>query len=331
MNGIDTIVVMVTYDKQLFTDFNLGLLRAGGGCITSCVSNFALAEMKLSKNKANILIIDVDHGIYNSATLKDLMSKYFLMIILTGSNNELAKHLVRDGINVYMPKPNMHLRSFFVGDIIRKIDGFTNSVKSISPKVMQQAVNENTKIVVIASSTGGTEALEKILKRLGADIPPILIVQHMPSGFTKFFADRLNNVCKMNISEAKNNDLVKMGCVYIAPADYHMTLVKSNQVLMVKTFVSSKINGVMPAADVLFDSVAPIMKANALGIILTGMGADGAKGLYKMHLNGATTIGQNKETCVVYGMPKVARDLGALDMELPIDDIAPAIMKYAGR
>ena len=192
---------------------------------------------------------------------------------------------------------------------------------------MLRTVGINQKIVVVAASTGGTEAIESILKKLPADIPPILIVQHMPSGFTNFFANRLNNMYPMEIREAEDGDYLQKGLVLIAPAGKHMSLVTNGIKLMVKCFIGQKIHGVMPAADVLFESVASLMRRNAIGVILTGMGADGARGLMLMHNNGAKTIGQDKKTCVVYGMPKVAFDLGALDVQVPLDRIAETIMK----
>ncbi|MCL2664738.1 MAG: CheB methylesterase domain-containing protein [Defluviitaleaceae bacterium] len=192
-------------------------------------------------------------------------------------------------------------------------------------KDLNRMVTEFNKIIAMASSTGGTEALEKIFRALPVDVPPVVVVQHMPSGFTKLFADRLNANHALEIKEAADGDYLMKGRVLLAPADYHMKLVRQCGKLGVRCFTGTKVHGVMPAADVLFESVADISRKNAVGVVLTGMGADGARGLMMMHSQGAKTIGQDKASCVVYGMPKVAKDIGAVDFELPLDQIANKI------
>ncbi len=182
------------------------------------------------------------------------------------------------------------------------------------------------KTVAIASSTGGTDALEIILKEMPADSPPILIVQHIISGFTKRLAERLDSICKMQVREAKTGDIVKDGLALIAPSDFHMKVEKRNNLIYTNCFESNKIHGVIPAADVLFLSMAECCGKNAIAVVLTGMGVDGAEGTFRMHNNGAKTICQDKETSVVYGMPRAAKSLGAIDYELPINEIAKKIL-----
>ena len=191
---------------------------------------------------------------------------------------------------------------------------------------LARPLRTNNKVVGIASSTGGTDALEKILSRLNSDCPPILIVQHMPSGFTKLFADRLNGTYPMEIREAQTGDAVRPGLVLIAPANFHMTVVYRAGKLVTICQAGTRLHGVMPAADLLFDSMAEVLRAQCVGVVLTGMGTDGAKGLLRMRLAGAQTIAQDKETSVVYGMPKAAKDLGAVDFELPIQQIGEKII-----
>jgi two-component system chemotaxis response regulator CheB len=180
-------------------------------------------------------------------------------------------------------------------------------------------------VLAIAASTGGTEALERILAKLPQDIAPPLIVQHMPTGFTKLFANRLDSLCPMEVREAKDGDVATPGLALLAPADNHMELVRRGGKLYVKCFAGEKIHGVMPAADILFASVANVMKSYAIGVILTGMGADGARGLLRMRQMGAATIGQDKSSCVVYGMPKIAAEMGAVQFALPLGMIAEKI------
>jgi two-component system chemotaxis response regulator CheB len=185
--------------------------------------------------------------------------------------------------------------------------------------------NKRSPVIAMAASTGGTEALEKVLRGLPPAIAPTLIVQHMPTGFTKLFADRLDTICPMEVREAKDGDVLKPGLALVAPADLHMELVKYGANLCVRCFAGKKLHGVMPSADILFDSVERVMKDRAIGVILTGMGADGASGLLKMRRAGAATIGQDKLSSIVYGMPKAAAEMGAVEHELPLDRIADKI------
>ena len=178
-------------------------------------------------------------------------------------------------------------------------------------------------IVAIGASTGGTEAIFSVVKDFGVDIPGVIIVQHMPPGFTKMYAQRLDNQCRVQVKEAQTGDKVLPGHVLIAPGgDQHMRLVKVNGVYQVEIKQGPRVNGHCPSVDVLFDSVAKAAGPSALGIILTGMGGDGAKGLLAMRKAGARTIGQDESTCVVYGMPKVAYDIGAVEFQDKLQDIA---------
>ena len=177
-------------------------------------------------------------------------------------------------------------------------------------------------VLAIGASTGGTEATANVLKEFDTDVPGIVIVQHMPKGFTAMYADRLNRQSKLSVKEAKSGDIVRPGTALLAPGgDAHMKLVKVNGVYQVLIKQAPKVNGHCPSVDVLFDSVAQEAGKNAIGIILTGMGGDGAKGLLHMRRAGARTIGQDSTTCVVYGMPRVAYDIGAVEYQEKLQDI----------
>lgn len=184
------------------------------------------------------------------------------------------------------------------------------------------------KIIVIGASTGGTEAIIKILKELPEDFPPILIAQHMPCRFTKLYADRLNKICKMEVREALDVDRVKPGSVLIAPGDKHMMLKNDNEGYYVTCRKDEKKNGYCPSIDLLFNSAAEIAGKKAVGIILTGMGKDGAEGLLNMKKKGAYTIGQDEKTSAVYGMPMVAFNIGAVMVQAPIEDISEVLIKH---
>ncbi len=181
-------------------------------------------------------------------------------------------------------------------------------------------------IIAIGASTGGTEATLDILKQLPADMPCILITQHMPPNFTRMYAERLNKLCKMQVAEAKNGDRVEAGHAFVAPGDKQMTLEKDARGYYIKCVEGEKVSGHCPSVDVLFSSVAQKTGSKAIGVILTGMGKDGADGLLKMKRAGAHTIGQDKESCVVYGMPMVAFNIGAVTEQAASLNIASKII-----
>jgi len=190
-------------------------------------------------------------------------------------------------------------------------------------KVSYTPLSETTqKVIAIGASTGGTEALKEVLIRMPRNSPGIVVVQHMPPSFTKPFAERLNGMCEMDIKEAENGDHVGVGQVLIAPGAYHMVLRRSGARYYVEIGDGSTVSGHKPSVDVLFNSVAKAAGANAIGVILTGMGADGAKGMLNMHNLGAMTVAQDEKSCVVFGMPKVAIEKGGVDYILPIEKIA---------
>jgi two-component system chemotaxis response regulator CheB len=181
------------------------------------------------------------------------------------------------------------------------------------------------RIIAIGASTGGTEVILGLLKRMPADAPPILVVQHMPPVFTKLYAERVNAQCAIDVWEAKDGDVPVNGLALVAPGDFHMELVKKNDAYAIRLNKNELVKCQRPAVDVLFDSVAEAAGGNAVGVILTGMGDDGACGLKKMRDKGAHTIGQDEETCTVYGMPRAAYEMGAVCVQLPIHDIADEI------
>lgn len=190
------------------------------------------------------------------------------------------------------------------------------------PELTPVSMKKQNKIIAIGASTGGTEAIFSVIREFETDIPGIVIVQHMPAGFTEMYANRLNNQCRIEVREAKTGDIVRPGLALIAPGgDKHMRLVRMNGDYQVECRRGEKVNGHSPSVDVLFSSVAENAGAHALGIILTGMGGDGAKGLLAMRKAGAKTIGQDESTCVVYGMPKVAYESGAVEYQEKLPDI----------
>jgi two-component system chemotaxis response regulator CheB len=198
--------------------------------------------------------------------------------------------------------------------------------KNFKSKIYSEQLIDKNYLIAIGSSTGGTEALKVILERLPDNIPPILIVQHIPEVFSKALADRLNNFCKFEVVEAKNNELIEPNKVFISPGNKHMIIEKSNNILQIKIFENNLVNGHRPSVDVLFNSIADLKLKKIIGVILTGMGKDGASGLKKLKESGAKTIAQNEETCVVFGMPREAIALNAVDYIEPIENISNKII-----
>lgn len=202
------------------------------------------------------------------------------------------------------------------------------AAQAAPPSLHALAVN---KPVVIGSSTGGCQALESILVAMPADAPGIAIVQHMPEKFTAMYAERVNGLCAMSVREARDGDRLQRGLALIAPGGRHLQLRKTHGQYHVTIVDGPPVNRHKPSVDVLFRSTAECAGSDALGIILTGMGDDGARGLKLMHDRGARTLAQDEATCVVFGMPKEAIALGGVDQVLPLPQVAPAILSHAAR
>ena len=265
--------------------------------------------------------------------LQKLMPQYPLPVIVISSLSEKVFDAMNAGAVDFVAKPvvanRMQLEEFIRNELLVKIKIASTAKISSIKKVIRQREEQHLKvtdsnlIVAIGASTGGTEAIFEVVKEFGTDIPGIVVVQHMPPGFTAMYAKRLNDQCRIQVKEAETGDRVMPGHMLIAPGgDRHMRLVKVNGVYQVECKAGPKVNGHCPSVEVLFESVAKSAGSNAVGIILTGMGGDGAKGLLAMRQAGARTIGQDESTCVVYGMPKVAYDIGAVEYQEKLTDIA---------
>lgn len=265
--------------------------------------------------------------------LRKLMPQYPLRVVVISSLSDKVFDAMNAGAVDFVAKPavsnRMQLESFIKNELLVKIKiAATAKISNIKKTVMVQkqehlSVKKKNLIVAIGASTGGTEAILSVVKEFGTDIPGIVAVQHMPPGFTEMYARRLNDQCRIRVKEARTGDRVMPGSMLIAPGgDEHMRLVKVGEGYQVEIKPGPKVNGHCPSVDVLFESVAKTAGADAVGIILTGMGGDGAKGLLAMRNAGARTIGQDESTCIVYGMPKVAYDLGAVERQEKLSDIA---------
>lgn len=302
------------------------------------------AKEKLPLLKPDVVTLDVEMPKLNGiAFLKQLLPVYCIPVVLVSSVNINVFEALSAGAVDFVKKPDIGKPGSitpFIAELASKIviaskakicTGLRTKpivhALNMSPVSNKNSLLMNSTVIAIGASTGGPEAILAILECLPQDTPGILIVQHMPPVFTKMYAERLNKLCKMEVKEAENGDIVKKGLVLIAPGDYHMTLVRNGTNYAVKLFQSDKVSGHRPSVDVLFSSVADVAKKNAIGVILTGMGKDGAEGLLKMKNQGAYTIGQDKESCVVYGMPMVAYNIGAVGIQASCQNIASVIQK----
>jgi len=302
-----------------------------------------IARDKIVENRPDVICLDVEMPKMDGITfLKKLMIYMPIPVIMVSSLTQKGAQTTLDALEAgaidFVAKPQATIfepDNEFTQELISKVKMAAKSVvfakHSVAfseSKLNYQATKTNSqKIIAIGASTGGTEALKNILVKLPTNAPGIMITQHMPANFTQAFAQRLNSLCKMEVKEAENNDILDIGKVFIAPGDKHMVVRKSGQGYYLEVGGGKKVSGHKPSVDVMFNSIAKITGGNAIGIILTGMGSDGAKGLLAMKKAGSATLSQNKESCVVYGMPKVAYEMGAVDKQVDIAHMAAAILK----
>ena len=284
----------------------------------------------------DVMTLDVELPRMNGIDfLRKLIPQYPLPVVVISSLSDKVFDAMNAGAVDFVAKPAVsnraQLEDFIRNELLvkikiastAKISNIKKTVMSNNQPAQQLASPQNNLVVAIGASTGGTEAIYSVVKDFGTDIPGIVCVQHMPPGFTKMYAKRLDDQCRISVKEAETGDRVLPGHMLIAPGgDRHMRLIKVNGVYQVEVKAGPRVNGHCPSVEVLFESVAKSAGPAAVGIILTGMGGDGGKGLLSMRKAGARTIGQDESTCVVYGMPKVAYDLGAVEYQEKLNDIA---------
>lgn len=301
------------------------------------------AKNKITEYHPDVITMDVEMpGISGIEFLKRYLSAHPLPVILVSSLDLRVFEALDAGAVDFVRKPDgSQGPSAFITALTQKVlvasyarvrrsaPSPTQKDKTILsiPKLNSSPVLDQV-LIGLGASTGGTEATLEIIKRLPEDIPGMLIVQHMPVGFTKMYADRLNRLCKMEVREAVHGDEIHRGLALVAPADYQMRVIRSPAGRYTVTCTSGdKVSGHRPSVDVLFHSMAENVRCKMAGIILTGMGKDGAKGLLAMRKHGAYTIGQDKASSVVYGMPMVAYDIGAVQVQAACEDIASILLR----
>jgi len=319
-----------------------------------------LALKKMHANWPDVILLDIEMPCMNGISfLKKIMLERPTPIIicssLTTKGADISLQVINAGAADFITKPKVNLKGFLQGAKILMTNTIKKAAYSPVPKVViskvvtpkqtkppvvpikSSVVASSTiapashKIIAIGASTGGTPALEYILTRLAKNSPGIIVVQHMPENFTAAFAKRLNSICQVTVKEAKTNDKVIAGQVLIAPGDKHMTLCKRESQYYVEIKSGPLVNRHRPSVDVLFQSASQAAGKNAIGIIMTGMGNDGAKGLKELHTTGALTIAQDEASCVVCSMPHEATKLGGVDAQLTLEKIPNCIMQAPDR
>jgi two-component system chemotaxis response regulator CheB len=295
------------------------------------------ARDKILQYEPDLITCDIEMPKMNGIEfIRRLLPQYPLPVIIVSSISEAVLDAFNAGAVEFVSKPDMRYPKGvenFLFELIAKIKGAAEA--KIGGKIVPQVKENKTEtfsrsdetIIAIGSSTGGTEALNSILKNLPNTVPGIVIVQHIPAGFSKMLANRFNEQTSFEVKEAVTGDIVKPGKVFIAPGDQHMKIIKDGNVYRLRCFYGEKVNGHCPSVDVLFESVAKEVGNKAVGVILTGMGYDGAKGLLQMRRKGAKTIGQNEATSVVYGMPKAAYNIGAVEKQGALENIPSLIIQ----
>ena len=351
------IKVYVVDDSAVVRQCLLGLLQGDPEIeLMGSAPNPLVAGPIIRKNRPDVLLLDIEMpGMDGLTFLRQLMAETPIPTVicstLTETGSKVALEALAAGAVAVVGKPRLGLKQF-LEDSRRELVQTLKSAARTRPRAPLAAATANrpaaraagadgpvaglhalamNKPVVLGSSTGGTQAIESVLMALPADSPGIAIVQHMPEKFTAMYAQRLDGICAMRVQEARDGDRLERGLALIAPGGRHLRLRKAGGQYFAVVADGPPINRHKPSVDVLFQSAAECAGRDALAIILTGMGNDGARGMKLLHERGALTIAQNEETCVVFGMPMEAIRAGGVDEILPLGGIAGAITRFDRR
>ncbi len=342
----DSAVVRQTMQKILSSDPEIEVIGAASD------PYIAVSKMKLAT--PDVITLDIEMPRMDGITfLKKIMSQNPIPVVicssLTTEGSDAALKALQYGATELITKPQLGTKKFLEESKIRIVDAVKaahlTKVKKVSPLPSLQVtpkltadevlarptgreiIRTTAKVVVVGASTGGTEALREFLEKLPLDSPGIVIVQHMPEHFTRAFAQRLDGLCQVTVKEAENDDTVVRGRAMIAPGNRHILLKRSGTRYYVEVKDGPLVSRHRPSVDVLFRSAARYAGQNAVGVIMTGMGGDGSKGMLEMKQAGSVNLAQDEASSVVFGMPKEAIKLGATDRVLPLKDLAGAVLK----
>ncbi|WP_062382189.1 protein-glutamate methylesterase/protein-glutamine glutaminase [Pseudomonas abietaniphila] len=357
---MNRIKVMVVDDSAVVRQVMQGILEAEPDMqVLGAASDPLFALDKMAKNWPDVIVLDIEMPRMDGLTfLRKLMSERPTAVVicssLTEKGTETALQAMAAGAADVITKPRAGLKEFLqqsAAELVHAVRGAAKanlralqarprppaavptrcSADVILPASGQAMAQTTERVVAIGTSTGGTQALEQVLVRLPRVCPGLVIVQHMPEKFTASFAERLNSLCAIEVREARNNDRLLPGLALIAPGGKHMVLKRSGAFYHVQVLDGPHVNRHRPSVDVLFRSVARFAGRNATGIIMTGMGDDGARGLKEMFDAGAETFAQDEASCVVFGMPREALKLGGVGQVVTLDDIALRVLESGRR
>lgn len=343
----NNIKVLVVDDSPLFLNYMSGVLNNIDGIeVIATAINADMAREKILSLNPDVVTLDVEMPGMNGIDFLKSFAVSFSAPVIVVTNSQItsiqalgagAIDLVRKPVSG--SKDEMDKFALRISTAIRfaKISKLQprKSVQTPVPKqpvaapIITSGSFRKDIVIALGASTGGTDALVEVVKKFPADTPPVIITQHMPPTFTKMFAERIDRISAMSAKEAEDGDRLQQGQIIVAAGGFQMRLEKDHRGYYITSRPGEKVSGHCPSVDVLFESVAKSAGANAIGAILTGMGADGAEGLLKMREAGAYTIGQDEESCVVYGMPCVAFKKGAVITQLPLQKIAEHIILKA--
>ncbi len=318
--------------------------------VVATASDPLIARDQVKRHNPDVMTLDVEmprmDGLEFLEKLMRLRPMPVVMVSsLTERGSEAALRALELGAIDFVTKPRLGIRDGLLAytDLIagkiriaaaaQLLPAKRAAVSGKPAAVVETALLNNSrlsteKLLVIGASTGGTEAIREVLQSLPPDSPGIMIAQHMPAGFTRSFAQRLNGLCRIAVSEAVNGERILPGHAYIAPGEFHLSLVRSGANFVAQVDQDEPVNRHRPSIDVLFDSVARHAGRNAVGVLLTGMGRDGAEGLLRMRAAGAHTLAQDEASCVVFGMPREAIAIGAASAVAPLKEISQRVMAH---
>lgn len=327
----DSETIQKILSKIISTDSTLEVVK--------CISNPIQALEYIKNNHIDVITLDIHMPEMDGVSLlKNYINDKPIPTIIVSSismeEGPIVLSALEAGAIDYIQKPSLSEITSMGPVILDKIKSASSAKVNLKKSVIKKSKKINSEdylnsLVVIGSSTGGTEALKEVFLSFPNEIPPVLVVQHIPKHFSKAFADRLNDMFEFTVKEAEDGDIVKKNQILIAPGGQQMKIFKSGSDLKVQINNDPPVNRHAPSVDYFFYSVAELNLKNVIGVILTGMGADGAKGLLSLKLKGAETIAQNEESCVVFGMPKEAIKAGAASEILPLNEVANRIIELS--
>ena len=348
--------VLVVDDSAVVRQALTAIIQDQPGMRVTVAADPLIAARKMSEDRPTVVVLDVEMPRMDGLSfLEKIMAEDPLPVIIcsgqAAQGSEVALRALESGAVEVISKPRLGVRDFIEeeqGGLLEAIRAAASArVRRRAPlkvpvprrtaDVMlprlhrSQVLRPTQRLVAVGASTGGTEALRVVLEALPADAPAMVVVQHMPEKFTDAFARRLHGLCRVEVKEAVDGDPVLQGRVLIAPGNKHLLLQRVGSSYWVQVRDGELVSRHRPSVDVLFRSVAQAAGVNAMGIIMTGMGDDGAAGLLELRATGALTVAQDEESCVVYGMPREAVARGAVELVLPLHALAGQITSWAGR